>query len=102
MVRWVLMGPVVEAGFGYAYWRYGLPLRSMDALASFGHSRVPLLVIDDALDDPVPRRDAQRLRDANPGHAQVWTVVGAHHAQAFGTAPDEYRGRVLGFLNSHQ
>ncbi len=102
IVRWVLMGPVVEAGFTYAYWRYGLPLRSMDAVASFRHSRVPLLVIDDALDDAVPRRDAQRLRDANPGRAQVWTVVDAHHAQAFGTSPDEYRRRVLGFLNSHQ
>ena len=74
----------------------------MDAVASFRHSRVPLLVIDDALDDAVPRRDAQRLRDANPGRAQVWTVADAHHAQAFGTSPDEYRRRVLGFLNSHQ
>ena len=102
VVRWALMGPVVEAGFAYARWNYGLPLWSVDAIAPVSHSRVPLLVIDDALDDDVPRRDAERLRNANPGHVQVWTVAGAPHAQAFGTAPDEYRRRVLRFLSAHQ
>ena len=28
VVRWALMGPVVEAGFAYARWNYGLPLRA--------------------------------------------------------------------------
>jgi pimeloyl-ACP methyl ester carboxylesterase len=101
-VRWAAMGPIVEAGFAYARWHYGLRLRSLDVLEPVSRSRIPLLVIDDALDDAVPRRDAQRLRDANPGHVQVWTVEGAHHAQAFGTAPDEYRRRVLRFLSAHQ
>jgi pimeloyl-ACP methyl ester carboxylesterase len=102
VLRWALMGPVVEAGFSYAQWNYGLALRTVDAIAPVSHSRVPLLVIDDALDDAVPRRDAERLRNANPGRVQVWTVAGAHHAQAFGTAPDEYRRRVLRFLGAHQ
>ncbi len=102
IVRWALMGPIVEAGFAYARWHYGLPLRSLDVLEPVSRSRVPLLVIDDALDDAVPRRDAERLRTANPGHVEVWTVEGAHHAQAFGTAPDEYRRRVLRFLSDHQ
>ena len=47
-----------RGGFWIRAWSYGLPLSSMDAIASFSRSRVPLLVIDDALDDAC--RDATR------------------------------------------
>jgi pimeloyl-ACP methyl ester carboxylesterase len=100
--RWILLTPVAEGAFWVAAWRYRLDLWSTDALPGVARSRIPLLVIDDDRDDVVPRRDAQRVHDANPRRVTMWMVPGASHTGASTTAPDAYRRHVLDFLAQHQ
>ncbi len=43
---------------------------------------------------------AERLERAAPGAVQVWTVPGAGHVRGLRTAPEEWRQRVLDFLEA--
>jgi pimeloyl-ACP methyl ester carboxylesterase len=42
---------------------------------------------------------ATRLTAVDPQRVETWVVPGAHHVQALATAPDEWKKRVIGFLN---
>ena len=42
---------------------------------------------------------ASRLAAVDPERVEMWVVPGAHHVQSLETAPDEWKDRVIGFLN---
>jgi dienelactone hydrolase len=42
---------------------------------------------------------AERLRAVAPDRLQVWVVPASDHVSALATAPDEWRERVVGFLD---
>lgn len=42
---------------------------------------------------------ASRLAAVDPERVEMWVVPGAHHVQSLETAPDEWKDRVVGFLN---
>jgi hypothetical protein len=98
----ILVRPFVEAGLLYARLRYGYRFDRANPADAVAATRVPVLVIEDGADDTIPRGDAARIAAANPRHVSVWTLPGAGHVQAWGTAPREYPARVLAFLSAHQ
>ena len=48
---------------------------------------------------PDERSVATRLTAVDPERVEMWVVPDAHHVQALQTAPDEWKDRVIGFLN---
>ena len=45
------------------------------------------------------RRAAAHIRSAAPQRVSVWEVPGASHTHGYAVRPDEWRQRVLGFLD---
>ena len=60
----------------------------------------PVLLICDGNDVALPCRHTQRIYDAAIGRKEMWMVPGAYHTAALGYAPEEFRRRVLAFLES--
>lgn len=48
---------------------------------------------------PDERSVATRLAAIDPERVEMWVVPHSHHVQALRTSPDEWKGRVIGFLN---
>lgn len=44
---------------------------------------------------------AASMRSADSQRAETWTVPGTAHTQGLETAPEEWKRRVVGFLDSH-
>jgi alpha-beta hydrolase superfamily lysophospholipase len=66
--------------------------------ASVGSTSAPVLLVT-AGDVPDERLAALRLRSAAPDRVEVWTVPGAGHTRGLATEPDEWRERVVDFLD---
>jgi len=58
----------------------------------------PVLLICGTRDRTIPCRHSQEIYRAATGPKQLWIVPGAGHTAAFGTAPAEFRQRVLAFF----
>jgi uncharacterized protein len=99
-----LLRPVVEAGFLYARWKYGVDLDQASPENAVAASRVPVLLIHGLKDTNLPSRHSEeiRARDAsrNPPVA-LWEPAEAGHCGASGAEPDEYERRVIGWFESH-
>lgn len=94
-----LAAPPVWAGFLYARLRYELDFRQASPAAALAHSTTPVLLIQGLNDRQTPPIHAEILAASNPRFATLWLVPGAGHTGAFGTAPQEFQNRVLGFLS---
>ncbi len=60
----------------------------------------PVLLICDEADHIIPCRHTRRIFAAASGPKELWVVPRAEHASAIGTAPDEYKKRVIAFLDN--
>lgn len=58
----------------------------------------PVLLICDGLDHTIPCRHAESIFDAAIGSKEFWYVAKAQHTAALGTAPEEFKQRVLAFF----
>lgn len=58
----------------------------------------PVLLICGTLDRKIPCRHAETIFHAAKGPKQLWIVQGAGHTAALGTAPAEFKRRVLAFF----
>lgn len=58
----------------------------------------PVFLICDANDRRIPCRHSRRIYDAAAGPKEIWVVPGAGHTMAFGTHPEEFESRVIGFF----
>jgi uncharacterized protein len=58
----------------------------------------PVLLICGTRDRTIPCRHSRRIFRAAIGPKQLWIVPGAGHTGAFGTAPAEFKRRVLAFF----
>src|SRR6266481_4378366 len=96
-----------EAAYDYA------GLQRWPRLAGFPASEVsperavkarafPLLLICDAADVVLPCRHSETILRVTTGAKELWRVPGALHTGAMGTAPAEYRRRVISFLDSQR
>jgi len=62
----------------------------------------PLLLICDGADVVLPCRHSEAILHAAAGPKELWRVPGALHTAAMGTAPAEYRRRVISFFDSQR
>jgi pimeloyl-ACP methyl ester carboxylesterase len=62
----------------------------------------PLLLICDGADVVLPCRHSEAILHAAAGPKELWRVSGALHTGAMGTAPVEYRQRVISFFDSQR
>ena len=65
-----------------------------------GEATAPVLIASGTSDTRTTLAEAQALFARAPNPKQLWAVPGAGHVDLEAYAPDEYRRRVLGFLES--
>jgi len=91
---------VVTSAVLYARWADGLDLRQVSPLSAIAHESTPILLIHGTKDFRTPASNSQRLASANPRNS-LWLVPNAGHTGASAQAPEEFRGRVLGWFREH-
>jgi hypothetical protein len=94
--------PMVWSAFLYARMRYGVDFRGASPENAVVGTRTPVLLIHGSADTNVYPAHAEALVKRNPGFITLWVVPGARHTAAFGTAPQEFRRRVLGWFAEHR
>ena len=62
-----------------------------------GH-RFPVLVLHGDQDKTVPLEQGRRLFEMLTGPKDLWVVEGADHVNIHRIQPDDYRQRILGFV----
>ena len=75
----------------------GPPVGLPDAVAAMAPRPLLLIAAGEVPDEPAV---AERLRAAAPERVEVWVVPGAGHTGGLATAPEEWRARVLAFLDA--
>ena len=92
--------PVVWSAFLYARMRYGLDFRRVSPETAMSDASTPVLLIHGLRDTRTPPVHSRTLAAKNSG-AVLWLVPGAEHTGAFGTVPEEFERRVLGWFSAH-
>jgi uncharacterized protein len=91
---------VVSSALFYAKRVDGLELRQVSPVHAITRESTPILLIHGLRDFRTPAWNSQELEDANPRNA-LWLVPNAGHTAASAQAPEEFRGRVLGWFREH-
>ncbi|HVO56128.1 MAG TPA: alpha/beta fold hydrolase [Dongiaceae bacterium] len=105
--KWPLLGKTLFAPGAWLVLYRGERLAGFDASAVSPERAVaarafPILLICDGADVVLPCRHAQMIFRAAAGPRELWRVPGAAHTAALGTAPDEFRSRVIGFFDEQR
>lgn len=79
----------------------GFPLAEISPMKAVASRAFPVLLICDEKDEALPCRHTQMIYNAARGPKQLWVVPGAYHTAALGFHPEEFRQRVLSFLNAY-
>jgi dipeptidyl aminopeptidase/acylaminoacyl peptidase len=96
--------PVVEAGFVYARWKYGIDFDQASPETAVAASRVPVLLIHGLKDTNLPPRHSEEIQARSSFHnyiVELWEPVNSGHCGAAGVEPEEYERRVIGWFQSH-
>ena len=105
--RWPLLGKTFFApGAWVLIYRgqrlAGFPASEVSPERAVKARAFPLLLICDGADVVLPCRHSETILHAATGAKELWRVPGALHTGAMGTAPAEYRRRVISFLDSQR
>jgi pimeloyl-ACP methyl ester carboxylesterase len=105
--RWPLLGKTFFApGAWVLIYRgqrlAGFPASEVSPERAVKARAFPLLLICDGADVVLPCRHSETILRAATGAKELWRVPGALHTGAMGTAPAEYRRRVISFLDSQR
>jgi uncharacterized protein len=100
-MRRALAVPMVWSAFLYARVKYGVDFRGASPESAVVGNRIPVLLIHGSADTNIYPAHSEALVKRNPEHITLWLVPGARHTAAFGTAPEEFRRRVLGWFSEH-
>jgi len=97
----MVMWPFIEPSFLWIRWRYGLNLKAVqDGVEAMRGSEVPVLIFSGTADRTSPLVGAERLRAANPRHAELVVVRGADHDWFLHDQPQVMQ-RVLPWFDAH-
>jgi len=99
--KW-LFRPMVESGFLYARWRYGLNLADASPAKALGETTIPVFLIHGSEDRNIPPEQSEWLAAQRPQSTVFWRVAGAGHIEAFSKEPGEFSRRVLDWFESHR
>src|SRR6266851_2834086 len=105
--RWPLLGKTIFApGAWVLIYRgerlAGFPASEVSPEKAVKARAFPLLLICDGADVVLPCRHSAAILRAAAGPKELWRVPGALHTGAMGTAPGEYRRRVISFFDSQR
>jgi pimeloyl-ACP methyl ester carboxylesterase len=105
--RWPLLGKTFFApGAWVLIYRgerlAGFPASEVSPEKAVKARAFPLLLICDGADVVLPCRHSEAILGAAAGSKELWRVPGALHTAAMGTAPGEYRRRVISFFDSQR
>jgi uncharacterized protein len=105
--RWPLLGKTFFApGAWVLIYRgerlAGFPASEVSPEKAVKARAFPLLLICDGADLVLPCRHSEAILRAAAGSKEFWRVPGALHTAAMGTAPGEYRRRVISFFASQR
>jgi alpha-beta hydrolase superfamily lysophospholipase len=105
--RWPLLGKTFFApGAWVLIYRgerlAGFPASEVSPEKAVKARAFPLLLICDGADVVLPCRHSEAILRAAAGPKELWRVPGALHTAAMGTAPAEYRRRVVSFFDSQR
>jgi hypothetical protein len=99
-----LLRPVVETGFLFARWKYGLDMEQVSPENAVAASHVPVLLIHGRKDINLPPRHSQMIVAHNRTRIPalvLWEPARAVHTGAAAAEPEEYERRVIGWFESH-
>jgi uncharacterized protein len=102
--RWPILGKTLFApGAWILVYRgqqlAGFPASEVSAVKAVRKRRFPLQLICDGADVVLPCRHSERILRAASGEKELWRVAGALHTGALGTAPAEFREKVVAFFD---
>jgi hypothetical protein len=105
--RWPLLGKTVFApGAWLLIYRgqqlAGFPASQVSPEKAVAGPAFPLLLICDGADVVLPCRHSEKILRAATGRKESWRVPGALHTAGLGTAPAEYRKRVISFFDAQR
>ena len=99
-----LLRPVVETGFLYARWQYGLEMEQASPENAVDASKVPVLLIHGLKDTNLPPRHSEMIVAYNATRIPalvLWEPAQAMHTGAAAAEPQEYERRVIGWFAIH-
>ena len=100
-----LLRPVIDVGFLYARWKYGVDFEAASPDQAVAASSVPVLLIHGTADINLPIRHSRRIvvhaADRQPA-VVFWEVSGAGHCGAQGADSAAYEQRVTNWFKSHR
>ncbi len=81
--------------------RFGISVKQLHPIDKIGEVNCPKFIIGGEKDPYTPPEETQALMQAAKEPREIWVVPGAGHQDFYAFAPDEYRRRVLPFLQGH-
>jgi pimeloyl-ACP methyl ester carboxylesterase len=105
--RWPLLGKTFFAPGAWILILRGQHLAGFSAsdvspIKSVKQRAFPILLICDGADVVLPCRHSERILRAARGAKELWKVPNAAHTGGLGSAPQEYRRRVLEFFDAQR
>jgi len=82
--------------------RLGIDPSALRPIDRIGGVRCPVFVLSGLADEHTTPAETRALFARAPEPRQLWMVPGAAHVDLYGFAPEEYRRRVLAFLDARQ
>jgi pimeloyl-ACP methyl ester carboxylesterase len=98
----LLARPIVASGVLYARLRYCIDLGQASPQHAAGATSTPWLLMHGDADVETPPSHSIAIRDANPGHTELWLVPGAGHCGAWRQAPEEFERRVIEWMEAQE
>ena len=92
---------VIESGFLYARWRYGVDPGDASPEEVVAATHTPVLLIHGQADDNVYPVQSERMAARNPQWVSSWEPRNACHTCALGTVPEEFERRVVAWFQDH-
>ena len=80
----------------------GFPAKEVSSVKAVERRAFPVLLICDGADVVLPCRHSEKILQAAGGRKELWQVPGALHTGALGTAPVEFRRRVVAFFDQER
>ncbi|HEV2847042.1 MAG TPA: alpha/beta fold hydrolase [Thermoanaerobaculia bacterium] len=78
--------------------RLGIPVSALSPVDQIGRLRCPVLILSGSEDRHTTAEQTRRLFARAPEPKELWLVPGAAHVDLHGFAGEEYRRRILKFL----
>jgi len=80
----------------------GFPANEVSSVKAVQRRAFPVLLICDGADVVLPCRHSEKILNAATGSKELWPVPGALHTGGLGTAPADFRRRVIAFFDGER